>query len=52
MVDHIFRLASAPSTFMRLMSHVLYVFIGKFIVVSFDAILIFSKSLNEHMKSL
>jgi len=45
-------LTSTPSTFMRLMKYVLHVFIGRYVVVYFDNILLYNKSINEHIEHL
>lgn len=48
----LFELANEPSTFVRLLNHILHNFISRFVMIYFDDILIYNNDLEEHVKHL
>src|SRR6266542_6716377 len=47
-----FRLCNVLATFQRLMNHVLHKHLGEFVMVYLDNVVIYSKSMVEHVKHL
>ena len=47
-----FGLSNAPNTFMWLVNNMLRPYIGKFVVIYFDGILVFNKNKEDHLQHL
>jgi hypothetical protein len=47
-----FGLMNSPSTFMKIINEIIKDFIGNFVVVYLDDILVFSRTKEEHLRHL
>ena len=47
-----FELYNIPTTFQRLMNYILYDHLGEFVMVYLDDVVIYFKSMDEHVKYL
>ena len=48
----LFELCNTSATFQQLMNHILYDYLGEFVIVYLDNIIIYSKSMAEYIKHL
>ena len=48
----LFELCNTSATFQQLMNHILYDYLGEFVIVYLNNVVIYSKSMTEYIKHL